>query len=226
MPGRRRAATGPPPSSSPCPCSASTKQPLPPAAGWSSRPLPGRPRRPPRPRPRPRRSQALRPGRPLPDPQTGHRHRGEGLRGWGSHTSAASVWGLSAQEYLQKADVWPLNPEGEIMLGVKLEDQQALDRPPKPSPSPASPSPNTDHGTSASRTATWKAAPTRRCRRKSLLRATWCWSSRRSGDVLPGQCIVGECGGADRPWRDDWRGAAGGFGVGGQVEHGTVPWQD
>ena len=53
---------------------------------------------------------------------------GEGLRGWGSHTFAAWVWGLTAQEYLQKADVWPLNPEGEIMLGVKLEDQQALDR--------------------------------------------------------------------------------------------------
>ena len=29
---------------------------------------------------------------------------------------------------LQKADVWPLHPEGEIMLGVKLEDQEALDR--------------------------------------------------------------------------------------------------
>ena len=53
---------------------------------------------------------------------------GEGLRGWGSQTFAAWVWGLSTQEYLQKADVWPLNPEGEIMLGVKLEDQQALDR--------------------------------------------------------------------------------------------------
>ena len=53
---------------------------------------------------------------------------GEGLRGWGSHTFAAWVWGLSVPEYLRKADVWPLNPEGEIMLGVKLEDQQALDR--------------------------------------------------------------------------------------------------
>ena len=53
---------------------------------------------------------------------------GEGLRGWGSQTFAAWVWGLSVPEYLRKADVWPLNPEGEIMLGVKLEDQQALDR--------------------------------------------------------------------------------------------------
>ncbi len=53
---------------------------------------------------------------------------GVGLRGWGSHTFAAWVWGLNAQEYLQKADVWPLNPEGEIMLGLKLEDQPALSR--------------------------------------------------------------------------------------------------
>ena len=51
---------------------------------------------------------------------------GEGLRGWGSHTFAAWVWGLEQEEYLQKADVWPLNPDGEILLGLKVEDQQAL----------------------------------------------------------------------------------------------------
>ncbi len=51
---------------------------------------------------------------------------GEGLRGWGSHKFAASIWGIEEQQYLQRADVWPLNPEGEIMLGVKLEDQQSL----------------------------------------------------------------------------------------------------
>ncbi|MEM8814521.1 MAG: aldolase/citrate lyase family protein [Pseudomonadota bacterium] len=51
---------------------------------------------------------------------------GEGLRGWGSQNFAAWVWGLSSREYLQRADVWPLNPDGEIMLGVKLEDRQAI----------------------------------------------------------------------------------------------------
>lgn len=51
---------------------------------------------------------------------------GEGLRGWGSHKFAASVWGVTEQEYLQKADVWPLNPHGELMLGIKIEDQIAL----------------------------------------------------------------------------------------------------
>ena len=51
---------------------------------------------------------------------------GEGLRGWGSQMFAAWVWGLDPREYLLKADVWPLNPEGEVMLGIKLEDRQAL----------------------------------------------------------------------------------------------------
>ncbi len=51
---------------------------------------------------------------------------GKGYRGWGSHKFAAWVWGIDEQEYLKKADVWPLNPEGELMLGVKLEDPLAL----------------------------------------------------------------------------------------------------
>lgn len=60
-----------------------------------------------------------------------HKHAiaviGEGLRGWGSHKFAAWVWGIDEEQYLKKADVWPLNPEGEIMLGIKIEDQQALE---------------------------------------------------------------------------------------------------
>ena len=51
---------------------------------------------------------------------------GEGLRGFGSHIFAAKIWGISKEEYLKKADVWPLNPEGELMLGIKIEDQHAL----------------------------------------------------------------------------------------------------
>ena len=39
---------------------------------------------------------------------------------------AAASWGISSDEYLQKADVWPLNPEGEIMLGLKIEDRYGL----------------------------------------------------------------------------------------------------
>jgi 4-hydroxy-2-oxoheptanedioate aldolase len=51
---------------------------------------------------------------------------GEGVRGWGSHKFAAWVWGVEEEEYLKKADVWPLNPDGELMLGLKIEDQHAL----------------------------------------------------------------------------------------------------
>ena len=39
---------------------------------------------------------------------------------------AAAIWGVTPQEYVQKADVWPLNPEGEIMLGLKIENKRAL----------------------------------------------------------------------------------------------------
>jgi len=52
---------------------------------------------------------------------------GEGLRGFGSHKFAAKIWGVSDKEYLKKADVWPLNPDGELMLGIKIEDRHALE---------------------------------------------------------------------------------------------------
>jgi 4-hydroxy-2-oxoheptanedioate aldolase len=51
---------------------------------------------------------------------------GVGIRGWGSHKFAAWVWGLEEEEYLEKADAWPLNPKGELMFGAKIEDQVAL----------------------------------------------------------------------------------------------------
>jgi 4-hydroxy-2-oxoheptanedioate aldolase len=35
---------------------------------------------------------------------------------------ASQIWGVSAAEYMQKADVWPLNPNGEILLGVKIKE--------------------------------------------------------------------------------------------------------
>ncbi|MBM3773857.1 MAG: hypothetical protein FJW37_01690 [Acidobacteria bacterium] len=50
----------------------------------------------------------------------------EGLRGSGSQGFASQIWGIPAQEYIQKADVWPLNPQGEILLGLKIEDKYAL----------------------------------------------------------------------------------------------------
>lgn len=50
---------------------------------------------------------------------------GTGRRGVGSESAAAPVWGLSINDYLEKADVWPLNPEGELVLGVKMENYRA-----------------------------------------------------------------------------------------------------
>ncbi len=49
-----------------------------------------------------------------------------GRRGSGGQDNAAYVWGLSTQDYLRKADVWPLNPDGEIVLGIKIENCRAL----------------------------------------------------------------------------------------------------
>ena len=49
-----------------------------------------------------------------------------GRRGAGGQGSAAEIWGLSVEEYMRRADVWPLNPEGEIFLGLKIENKRAL----------------------------------------------------------------------------------------------------
>jgi 4-hydroxy-2-oxoheptanedioate aldolase len=50
----------------------------------------------------------------------------EGRRGVHGAPIAAKIWGISPDEYLDKADPWPLNPDGELLLGVKLEDKYAL----------------------------------------------------------------------------------------------------
>ena len=50
----------------------------------------------------------------------------EGRRGVHGNTTAAKIWGVSVEEYQNKADVWPLNPNGEILIGLKLEDKYAL----------------------------------------------------------------------------------------------------
>jgi len=50
----------------------------------------------------------------------------EGLRGSGGQGFAADIWGLEPAEYVQKAGPWPLNPDGELLLGLKIEDRHAL----------------------------------------------------------------------------------------------------
>ena len=51
---------------------------------------------------------------------------GEGLLGNGSQGYPSEIWGVSRDEYRRKADPWPLNPEGEFLLGLKIEDRHAL----------------------------------------------------------------------------------------------------
>lgn len=50
----------------------------------------------------------------------------EGMLGNGSQSYASSIWGITPAEYMKKADPWPLNPDGEFMLGLKVEDKYAL----------------------------------------------------------------------------------------------------
>jgi 4-hydroxy-2-oxoheptanedioate aldolase len=50
----------------------------------------------------------------------------QGTRGNGSQGQAAPMWGMSAADYFKSADVWPLNPNGEIILGLKIENPRAV----------------------------------------------------------------------------------------------------
>jgi 4-hydroxy-2-oxoheptanedioate aldolase len=49
-----------------------------------------------------------------------------GKRGSGGQDQAAAIWGLAVQDYLRRADPWPLNPHGELLLGLKIENTRAL----------------------------------------------------------------------------------------------------
>src|ERR671932_972478 len=49
-----------------------------------------------------------------------------GRRGSGGQAQAAAIWGVEVGEYLRRADPWPLNPDGELLLGLKIENTRAL----------------------------------------------------------------------------------------------------
>lgn len=64
-------------------------------------------------------------------PRGGHDAEGRpllgiGTRGRGSETTAAPIWGLTQEEYMDRCDPWPLNPRGELLLGVKLESPEGI----------------------------------------------------------------------------------------------------
>ena len=49
-----------------------------------------------------------------------------GERGWGPG-GATRLWGMTSAEYAGKADVWPLNPDGELFAVAMIESQEAVD---------------------------------------------------------------------------------------------------
>jgi len=61
-------------------------------------------------------------------PQKGAAHpEPRGNRGWGP-TGATRYWGLNNQDYtLKAADVWPLNPEGELLAIAMVETREAVE---------------------------------------------------------------------------------------------------
>ncbi len=59
-------------------------------------------------------------------PAAGDGLLGIGTRGRGSEATAAPVWGLPSDAYMNLCDPWPLNPAGELLLGVKLESPEGI----------------------------------------------------------------------------------------------------
>ena len=49
-----------------------------------------------------------------------------GVRGDGP-TQAVRYWGVTQQEYYDRADVWPLNPKGELFVILMMEDTKGIE---------------------------------------------------------------------------------------------------
>ena len=60
-------------------------------------------------------------------PQAGAAHpEPRGRRGWGP-TGARRVWNMDNDEYAHRADVWPLNPDGELLAIVMIETRESVE---------------------------------------------------------------------------------------------------
>jgi len=58
--------------------------------------------------------------------QTAERYEPAGIRGDGP-TGAVRYWGLTQPEYYARADVWPLDPKGEILVILQIEDMKGIE---------------------------------------------------------------------------------------------------
>src|SRR5437763_140126 len=54
------------------------------------------------------------------------RYQPAGIRGDGP-TGAVRYWGLTQPEYYARADVWPLDPKGEIFVILQIEDTRGIE---------------------------------------------------------------------------------------------------
>lgn len=59
-------------------------------------------------------------------PKNASLYETKGVRGDGP-ANASRYWGLTIAEYYKKADVWPLAPEGEILVGLMCESTEAIE---------------------------------------------------------------------------------------------------
>jgi 4-hydroxy-2-oxoheptanedioate aldolase len=60
-----------------------------------------------------------------PRPKNAPIYEPEGARG-DAPLAATRYWGLPLKEYYKKADVWPLSPQGEILVFLMIEDTQGI----------------------------------------------------------------------------------------------------
>ena len=60
-----------------------------------------------------------------PRPETAPNYQPAGIRG-DAPRAAARYWGLTQQEYYKRADVWPLNPDGELLVVIMIEDARGV----------------------------------------------------------------------------------------------------
>jgi len=61
-----------------------------------------------------------------PRPKNAPLYEPAGQRG-DAPTAAARYWGVSQQEYYRRADVWPLAPQGEIVVAIMCEEVRAVE---------------------------------------------------------------------------------------------------
>ncbi len=60
-----------------------------------------------------------------PRPREAKYYEPAGMRGDAPRT-AARYWGISQPDYYKRADTWPLNPEGEVLVVIMCEEKRAI----------------------------------------------------------------------------------------------------